>query len=287
MRARRPDMGYVEVADRGHVPFLDEPEVVAAVGAFLGRAAGMTDISRIRAAAARARGAGAAHAAARPRAALDAGAGRRVWSRPSACRSPARSRRAGPGRRSRRWRRRRGRAGCWPISSGNHAQGVAWAAAAHGAPAVILMPEDAPAVKIEGTRALGAEVVLYDRLTRGPRGARRRELAAARGLTLIPPYDHPEVIAGQGTTGLEIAAHAAEAGIARGRRAGLLRRRRARLGHRAGAVGRGAGAPGAHRRARGLRRHGALARRAAGGERTRAPTGLDLRRDPDAAARAR
>jgi threonine dehydratase len=98
------------------------------------------------------------------------------------------------------------------FSSGNHAQGVAWAAAEHGAPAVILMPQDAPAVKIEGTRALGAEVVLYDRLTQD-RAALGAGIAAARGMTLIPPYDHPEVIAGQGTTGLEIAADAAEAGI--------------------------------------------------------------------------
>ena len=108
---------------------------------------------------------------------------------------------------------RSGRGACSPISSGNHAQGVAWAAAAHGAPAVILMPSDAPAVKIDGTRALGAEVVLYDRATED-RDALGRGLAAERGLTLIPPFDHPEVIAGQGTVGLEIAAQAAEAGVA-------------------------------------------------------------------------
>nr|MBA3325959.1 pyridoxal-phosphate dependent enzyme [Paracoccaceae bacterium] len=102
--------------------------------------------------------------------------------------------------------------GVLAFSSGNHAQGVAWAAAAHGAPAVILMPRDAPGVKIEGTRALGAEVVLYDRLTED-RAALGAAIAEARGMTLIPPYDHPEVIAGQGTTGLEIAADAAEAGI--------------------------------------------------------------------------
>jgi threonine dehydratase len=98
-------------------------------------------------------------------------------------------------------------------SSGNHAQGVAWAAAAHRLPAVILMPSDAPQVKTEGTRALGAEVVLYDRGTHD-RDALGAELAAARGLRLIPPFDHPEVIAGQGTVGLEIAAQAAEAGVA-------------------------------------------------------------------------
>ncbi len=97
-------------------------------------------------------------------------------------------------------------------SSGNHAQGVARAAAAHGAPCVIVMPADAPRLKIDNTRALGAEVVLYDR-RRDDREAIGAEVAAARGLTLIPPYDHPEVIAGQGTVGLEIAAQAAKAGI--------------------------------------------------------------------------
>ena len=103
-------------------------------------------------------------------------------------------------------------AGVLAYSSGNHAQGIAWAAAAHGVAAVILMPSDAPATKIGGTRDLGAEVVLYDRAT-ADRDALGAELAAARGLTLIPPFDHPEVIAGQGTTGLEIAAQAAEAGV--------------------------------------------------------------------------
>jgi threonine dehydratase len=100
------------------------------------------------------------------------------------------------------------------FSSGNHAQGVALAAARHGAPCVILMPSDAPEVKIANTRAYGAEVVLYDRATED-RDAIGARLAAARGLTLIRPYDDPEVIAGQGTTGLEIASQAAAAGIDR------------------------------------------------------------------------
>ena len=98
------------------------------------------------------------------------------------------------------------------FSSGNHAQGVAYAAAAHGAPCVILMPSDAPAVKIANTRAYGAEVVLYDRATED-RDAIGARLAEARGLTLIRPYDDPEVIAGQGTVGLELADQAADAGI--------------------------------------------------------------------------
>lgn len=106
-----------------------------------------------------------------------------------------------------------GAKGVLAMSSGNHAQGVAWAAAAHGVRAVIVMPTDAPAVKIANTRAYGAEVVLYDR-ARDDRDAIAAQLAQERGLALVPPYDHPEVIAGQGTVGLEIAAQAADAGIA-------------------------------------------------------------------------
>jgi threonine dehydratase len=98
-------------------------------------------------------------------------------------------------------------------SSGNHAQGVAHAAALHGIPSVIVMPSDAPRLKIENTRALGAEVVLYDRAGGEDRGAIGAALAAERGLTLIKPYDEPQVIAGQGTCGLEIAAQARAAGI--------------------------------------------------------------------------
>ena len=98
------------------------------------------------------------------------------------------------------------------FSSGNHAQGVALAAAQHGAPAVIIMPSDAPAVKIANTRAYGAEVVLYDRAGTD-RDAIGTEIAATRGLTLIKPFDNAQVIAGQGTIGLEIATQAAAAGI--------------------------------------------------------------------------
>ncbi|MBK0327413.1 threonine/serine dehydratase [Rhodobacteraceae bacterium F11138] len=98
------------------------------------------------------------------------------------------------------------------FSSGNHAQGVALAAKRHGAPAVIIMPADAPRMKIDNTRALGAEVVLYDR-AREDRDAIGDRLAAERGLTLIKPFDEPQVIAGQGTVGLEIARQAADAGV--------------------------------------------------------------------------
>jgi len=91
------------------------------------------------------------------------------------------------------------------FSSGNHAQGVALAARMHGTTATIIMPADAPEMKIANTKALGAEVVLYDRATedRDEIGAR---LSAERGLTLVKPFDEPLVIAGQASVGLEIAA---------------------------------------------------------------------------------
>ena len=90
-------------------------------------------------------------------------------------------------------------------SSGNHAQGVAYAAQRLGVPAVIVMPRDAPALKINNTKALGAEVVTYDRQARESREAIGAAIAAERGLSLVKPYDNPNVMAGQGTTGLEIA----------------------------------------------------------------------------------
>ncbi|MCC5993301.1 MAG: threonine/serine dehydratase [Rhodobacteraceae bacterium] len=102
--------------------------------------------------------------------------------------------------------------GVLAFSSGNHAQGVAYAAALRGLTAVIMMPRDAPAIKIANTRALGAEVVLYDR-TAEDRDALGGALARERGLALIPPFDHPDVIAGQGTVGLEIAEQACAMGI--------------------------------------------------------------------------
>ena len=98
------------------------------------------------------------------------------------------------------------------FSSGNHAQGVALAAKRHGVPSVIVMPADAPALKIANTKALGAEVILYDRDTED-RDAIGARLAAERGLTLIKPFDEPQVIAGQGTCGLEIAEDANALGI--------------------------------------------------------------------------
>jgi threonine dehydratase len=95
------------------------------------------------------------------------------------------------------------RAGVVSFSSGNHAQAIALAAQLLGIPATIVMPHDAPALKVSATRGYGAEIVLYDRYTED-REAIGRELARKRGLTLIPPYDHPHVIAGQGTAALEL-----------------------------------------------------------------------------------
>ena len=95
------------------------------------------------------------------------------------------------------------RRGVIAFSSGNHAQGVALAARLLGIPAVICMPTDAPQVKVDATAGYGAEIVRYDRLTQD-REAVARSIADARGLTLIPPYDHPDIIAGQGTAALEL-----------------------------------------------------------------------------------
>ncbi|WP_424832759.1 threonine ammonia-lyase [Ruegeria sp.] len=105
-----------------------------------------------------------------------------------------------------------GKRGVIAFSSGNHAQGVAYAAAQHGVSSVIIMPSDAPKLKIDNTRALGAEVVLYDR-AKESREEIGEALASERGLTLIRPYDEPQVIAGQGTTGLEIARQAKDLGV--------------------------------------------------------------------------
>jgi threonine dehydratase len=96
-----------------------------------------------------------------------------------------------------------GRAGALAFSSGNHAQAIALAARLLGMPAVIVMPKDAPRMKIEATRGYGAEVVLYDRYAEN-REALAARLAEERGMTLIPPYDHAHVMAGQGTAALEL-----------------------------------------------------------------------------------
>ena len=103
--------------------------------------------------------------------------------------------------------------GVLAFSSGNHAQGVALAARMFDTPATIIMPMDAPETKIANTRAYGARVVLYDRAGGESREALGARLQAETGAELVKPYDEPQVIAGQGTTGLEIAAQAAERGV--------------------------------------------------------------------------
>jgi threonine dehydratase len=100
-------------------------------------------------------------------------------------------------------------AGVVAYSSGNHAQAVAAVAKLLGMPAMIVMPADAPAMKIARTREHGAEVVLYDR-ARESREAIGGRIAAARGAVIVPPFDDPDVIAGQGTVGLEIVEQARE-----------------------------------------------------------------------------
>ncbi|HVA14143.1 MAG TPA: threonine/serine dehydratase [Stellaceae bacterium] len=105
------------------------------------------------------------------------------------------------------------RAGVVAYSSGNHAQGVAAAAALLGIPATIVMPADAPAIKVANTRFYGAAIVSYDRY-RESRETIAERIAAERGAELLPPYDDARVIAGQGTIGLEIGEEAQRQGVA-------------------------------------------------------------------------
>ena len=128
---------------------------------------------------------------------LDELAGRRVWVKPECLQHTGSFKFRGgwsavsaldPNTRAR---------GVIAFSSGNHAQGVARAAALHGAPAVIVMPSDAPVLKIANTRGFGAEVVLYDRAAHETREEIGAKLSAERGLTLVRPYDEPQVIADQ------------------------------------------------------------------------------------------
>jgi len=97
------------------------------------------------------------------------------------------------------------------FSSGNHAQGVAIAATRLGIRAIIVMPSDAPALKIEGTRAQGAEIILYDRRSED-RVAIAARIGAETGATVVPSFDDPHIVAGQGTVGLEILDQLAQAG---------------------------------------------------------------------------
>jgi threonine dehydratase len=95
------------------------------------------------------------------------------------------------------------RRGVLAFSSGNHAQAIAAAGRLHDVATTIVMPHDAPAIKVAATKGYGGEIVVYDRF-REDREAIGRQLAAERGLTLIPPYDHPDIIAGQGTAAKEL-----------------------------------------------------------------------------------
>lgn len=105
------------------------------------------------------------------------------------------------------------RAGVVTHSSGNHGQAIACAAAMLGMPALVAMPADAPAIKIESTRRWGAEITFFDRRTTDRESLAKR-LAAERGGTVLPPFDHADVIAGQGTLALELFEDARAAGLA-------------------------------------------------------------------------
>src|SRR5258708_32238472 len=95
------------------------------------------------------------------------------------------------------------RRGVITYASGNHGQAVAIAAQARGAPAVVVMPTTAPRFKSDGAKGFGAEII-FEGTTSLHRRAKAEEIAAARGLTMVPPFDHQWIIAGQGTLGLEI-----------------------------------------------------------------------------------
>ena len=105
------------------------------------------------------------------------------------------------------------KAGVVTHSSGNHGQATACAAAMLGMPALIAMPADAPGIKVESTRRWGAEITFFDRKTTD-RDVLAQKLAAERGCIVLPPFDHPDVIAGQGTLALELFEDAAASGLA-------------------------------------------------------------------------
>ncbi|MBO9435720.1 threonine/serine dehydratase [Ruegeria sp. R13_0] len=143
---------------------------------------------------------------------LDEIAGRRVWVKPECLQHTGSFKFRGAWSAISALSEAERQRGVIAYSSGNHAQGVALAAAKHGISSVIIMPSDAPQLKIDNTRALGGEVVLYDR-AKESREEIGNALASERGLTLIRPFDEPQVIAGQGTAGLEIARQAKAAGV--------------------------------------------------------------------------
>jgi len=172
----------------------------------------MSDIAQIRAAAARAKG----HVRQTPllsAPALDDIAGRRVFAKAEVLQLTGSFKFRGAWSAVSNLPAAERAKGVLAFSSGNHAQGVAYAAALHGVQATIIMPADAPQAKIDNTRFYGAEVILYDRKAGEDRNVIGARLQEERGLPLIKPFDNADVIAGQGTCGLEIAQQTREAGI--------------------------------------------------------------------------
>lgn len=145
--------------------------------------------------------------------ALDAATGARIWLKPECLQRTGSFKFRGAWNRLSALAPEQRAAGVVAFSSGNHAQGVAYAAKLLGMPATIVMPSDAPPVKVARTRGHGAEVVFYDRLSED-RIAIARALAAERGAVIVPPFDDPLIIAGQGTAGLEAAEDLAAMGVA-------------------------------------------------------------------------
>jgi len=143
--------------------------------------------------------------------ALDTATGARLWLKPECLQRTGSFKFRGAYNRLAAMSRGERSAGVVAFSSGNHAQGVALAARLLGVPAAIVMPEDAPAVKIDATRGYGAEIIFYDRYAED-RAVIAVALAAERGGVVVPSYDDPHIVAGQGTVGLEIAAQLAEQG---------------------------------------------------------------------------
>ena len=143
--------------------------------------------------------------------ALDAACGARVWVKAESLQRTGSFKFRGAYNRLSRLDAAERRAGVVAFSSGNHAQGVAEAARLVGCPAMIVMPSDAPRIKVDATRGYGAEVVFYDRFTES-REAISAALAVERGAVLVPSFDDPHIMAGQGTVGLEAARQLGDAG---------------------------------------------------------------------------
>ena len=144
--------------------------------------------------------------------ALDAATGGKIWLKPECLQRTGSFKFRGAYNRLAGLRPGEAPGGVVAYSSGNHAQGVALAARLLGLRATIVMPADTPTIKIDRTRGHGAEVVIYDRY-REDRAAIAATIAAERGAVIVPPYDDPHIVAGQGTTGLEVAEDLAAMGV--------------------------------------------------------------------------